>query len=407
MNNFLDKLEEYGLSQELYENVCNDIDDKVNGLNSYDWSDICDKHGLLYNPDTLRKASTGIFGATSRVEYERLKNNNQNTNDDIDKKLYELKQERIKLQTANIERNRIDRAETRQQAFYEYVGAVAQSLPIPNFSPLQISTRSVPEEYVMTITDIHYGAVFTSENNRYSPEIVKGRLEELAGRTIEFIQRNNVSKLHIVNCGDSIQGILRMSDLQINDSTVVKSTVEISRLIASFITSISKYAEIKYYHVGQANHSQLRPLGSKANQLMNEDLEYLIGNYINDLCKDNSRINVILSNEGKGYIEFNVLGYDFIAMHGHQVKDIKNALKNLSMLKGNFYDYLLLGHFHGGQTFTNTETKYSNAETLIAPSFIGSDPYSDSLMVGAKSTVQIIGINTLYGHDETYNIILN
>ena len=35
-----------------------------------------------------------------------------------------MRKERMKLQTANIERNRVDRNESRQEMYYEYVGNV-------------------------------------------------------------------------------------------------------------------------------------------------------------------------------------------------------------------------------------------------------------------------------------------
>lgn len=47
----------------------------------------------------------------------------------------------------------------------------------------------------------------------------------------------------------------------------------------------------------KANHTQLRVLGAKANELGEEDLEYVIGHYIKDLCSDNYRISVHLEDE--------------------------------------------------------------------------------------------------------------
>jgi hypothetical protein len=156
-----------------------------------------------------------------------------------------------------------------------------------------------------------------------------------------------------------------------------------------------------------ANHTQTRVLGSKANELMDEDLEYLIGNYIKDLCRDNERIRVHLADEGKGYIDIPILGNEIVALHGHQIKNIDNSLKDLSMLRRSFIDVLLMGHYHAGKEITSNEGCCSDCEVLIAPSFVGSDPYSDSLMKGSKAAVKIYGFSEVYGHDETYKIILN
>ena len=94
-------------------------------------------------------------------------------------------------------------------------------------------------------------------------------------------------------------------------------------------------------------------------------------------------------------------------MHGHQVKNTNTVLQDMKSLMDSNVDYILMGHFHGGKETTISEGCTHDCEVLIAPSFIGSDPYSDSLMTGSKSAVKIFGFNDLYGHTESYKIILN
>ena len=319
----------------------------------------------------------------------------------------EIRKERIKLQTANIERKRIDRSLARQEFYYEYIGSVCESLPLPEFRPLHIPQCSNPKEYLCCLSDLHYGASFKSENNEYSPEIFKQRLSYLGDNLVAFIEEKNLSKISIACLGDTLQGILRLSDLQLNDSTVVKSTVEVCRLIASFLNELSTYVKVDYYHVPTANHTQIRPLGSKANELGNEDLEYLIGNYISDLCLMNDRITIHLPEEGKGYSVVDINGFEVIAMHGHNIRNIDTAVRDLSMMRRSFIDYLILGHFHGGREISSHEGLLHDTEVLVCPSFIGSDPYSDTIMKGSKAAAKIYGFDTCYGHTETYKIILN
>lgn len=325
---------------------------------------------------------------------------------ELDKKLEEIRKERVKLQTVNIERNRIDKAESRQEMYYQYVGNAIQSLPIPEFCPLFSNDRN-NIEYLVTLADIHYGAKFKSENNEYSPDIAKGRLEYLSSRLVSFIEEHKLRKINIVSLGDMLQGVIRLSDLKINDSSVVRATVEVSRLIALFLNEISAYAMVKYYHSPTANHTQIRPLGTKASEIADEDLEYVIGNYIKDLCANNNRITVHLADEGKQYIEIPIFDYEIVAMHGHQIKNIGTSIKDLSMLRRSFIDYLILGHFHNGKEIPSSESCCYDTEVLVSPSFVGSDPYSDSIMKGAKASVKIYGFDEIYGHTETHKIILN
>ena len=410
---FKEELSKYGLTLETYDKIITDIDSKINGENDYDWSEIKDKYRINCNSDTIRKSSSTPFGGKMRSEYEKYKiglNKTKNNSDsELDVKIQELRKERIKLQTANIERSRIDRAEARQEMYYEHVGQIIKALPIPNFEQITDTNDDVADQrdYILTITDIHFGAEFLSENNKYSKEIALERFEYLLDKTIHFIKQNKLTNLKVTCLGDSLQGLIHLTDLKINDSSVVRSCVEISRIIANFLNQLSRYINVEYYHVPSANHTQTRGLGSRPNELMDEDLEYLIGNYIKDLLSNNKRITVTLAEEGKQYVVIPVEGYEILAMHGHQIKSMESAIKDLSMVRRDFVEYLLLGHFHAGKSITCNEGCLNDAEILVAPSFIGSDPYSDSLFKGSKAACMIYGFNSLYGHVESHKIILN
>ena len=406
---FKEELSKYGLTLETYDKIITDIDSKIDGENDYDWSEIKDKYGINCNSDTIRKSSSTPFGGKMRSEYEKYKaglNQNVSENSELDEKIQELRRERIKLQTSNVERNRLDRSEARQEMYYEYVGNVAQALPLPDFQPIEDNIHH-EINYLVGLADIHYGATYKSINNEYSPEEAKRRFEYLTCRLIHFIQEKRITTLTVVSLGDLIQGVLRLSDLKINDSSIVKATVEICRLIAYMLNELSAYVNISYYHTPSANHTQIRVLNAKASELADEDLEYLMGNYIKDLCVNNKRITVHLAEEGNDFIEIYIPGNEIIAMHGHQLKNIENAVKDISILHKKFYDICLLGHYHSGKEIPSHEGILGDAEVLISPSFIGSDPYSDKLCKGSKACVKVYGFDKLFGHTETYKIILN
>lgn len=407
---FKEELSKYGLTLETYDKIIADIDSKIDGENDYDWSEIKDKYGINCNSDTIRKSSSTPFGGKMRSEYEKyrigLDKTENNSDSELDVKIQELRKERIKLQTSNVERSRIDRAEARQEMYYEYVGNVVQSLTPPEFHPIEDNVHH-EINYLVGLADVHYGATYCSVNNEYSPEEAKRRFEYLTYRLIHFVQDKHITTLTIVSLGDLIQGVLRLSDLKINDSSIVKATVEICRLIANMLNELSAYAKIAYYHTPSANHTQLRVLNAKASELADEDLEYLMGNYIKDLCANNERIAVHLAKEGNDFIEVYIHGNEIIAMHGHQLKNIENAIKDISILHKKFYDTVLLGHYHSGKEIPSHEGILGDAEVLISPSFVGSDPYSDKLCKGSKACVKVYGFDKLFGHTETYKIILN
>lgn len=398
-------LAEYGLTEEQYEDCIKDIQDKVNGLSDMDWQDIVNRYNLPMTNDTLRKACSSMpFGSKFVLDYFSTKNVEKT--DDFDEKIAVLKEERYKIQALNLEKSRLDRENSRHTLFFEYVRDVIKQIEPPTFAPIITELDKENKEYVLCLADIHYGAAFKTINNEYSPEIAYKRFEKLLSEVESFIREHSIKCLKVISLGDDVQGLLRMTDIRLNDSSVVKAVVEVSHLIAEFLNSLSRYVNIEYYHVPTSNHSQNRNLGTKASELPWEDMEYIIGHYIKDLLVQNNRIKINLANDNEEIIKVPIFNLNIVAMHGHQFRDASAAIKQMSLLRREFIDTLIIGHQHSSKELVGYETANSDAEVLVCPSFIGSDPYADKLMVGAKPAVKIFGFDEKYGHTETYKIIL-
>ena len=410
--NFEEEIAKYGLTVEQYEKCLKDINDKVTGKIDLDWSEIIDKYDLPIAKDTLRKASSqSLFGNVFVSEYLKWKKSiDDNHNDDsyieeLEALKREIQKERQKLNATKVEYNRNLRHESRFELFYENIRDVTTALPLPEFYPIHEDVKT-EKAYALSISDIHAGARFKSENNEYSLEECKRRFQVLLGDVIDFVKDKNLSKITVIELGDTIQNILRLSDLRLNETSVVEATVFIARVIAQFLNELSAYCYVDYYHVPTANHSQVRNLGSKASELATEDVEYVISNYIKDLTVNNNRITVTL-NGGKEYVRIPIFDFECIALHGHQIKNIENSLKDLSHLHRRFYSFVFLGHYHAGKELPVGETSVNDTEVIVCPSFVGSDPYSDSLMKGSKAACKIYGFDKHKGLVETYKFVLN
>lgn len=383
-------LQEYGLDRETYEQCVRDIEGKVDGTNDYDWTEIVEKYNLPMTSDKLRKTQSLPFGGVFMKNY--FKGSDE---------LNALRQERIKKQTLMLQENQNNREWARHELFYELVGQYVQRLSVPKFE------SRVPDDsftdYIVTFGDIHYGAKFVSEHNEYSPTIAKERIKVMCGDIIDFVQKHNLSHITIVNLGDDIQGILRISDVKLNSTPVVKAVVEVSHVLAEFLNALSSLCDVTYYHVPYSNHTQTRPLGSKANELPQEDLEYVIEHYISDLLADNPRVNVVYSSGIHKYVTIKMYNYSIVALHGHQFKGVDQFRR----LYGKSVDYVLIGHQHVGKEIGCYESGDNDVELLVSPSIVGSDPYSDSLYLGSKSAFKIFGFDSQQGHTETYKFLLN
>lgn len=359
--------------------------------------------GKEYSSDVARRMFYGARDVLKLIDFDKI--NNVKDNDiikQIEEKTLELEKQRKKLQATKIEYNRNIRNDSRQELLYENIKQTQERLPIPNFEPIDSEYKN--GTYVLGWSDVHYGADFVSANNIYNRKECKRRLELLTGKAKQMCIDKNINNLIIFGLGDDLQGILRLTDLKINDISVVECVVEVSRLLAQVINSISEVTNVTYYHTMASNHTQTRPLTAKPD-LIKEDLEVIIGNYIKDLLKDNYRVNVELSD--KDYHLICIEGQNILALHGHQVRgNISNLIRDYSMLYREFIDIAFIGHWHGGQSISVGEGN-GNTELYVIPSIVGSDPYSDTLAKGSKSMAKMFKIEEGSGVVENYTFVLN
>ncbi len=407
--NFLEELSKYNLDEETYNLVCLDIDAKLNGENDLDWSEIRDKYGIDCNADTIRKASSTPFGGKFRTEYLKEKLGSQNKTysykDDLETKLEDLRKERIKLQTANIERNKIDRFEARHEYFYEQIGMYIKSNEYKKLEPLFVP-KNKNIKYLLGIADVHANANWSTMTNEFNMNVVKERFKKLLNDTVVFIKEKQLDEFNIALLGDMIDGCLRMSNLQSMDTTVSKSIADISDIIIDFVDQIVEktHVHINLYDVVYGNHSMPRFL---QNYDVREDLGYTINRYIRTGLKKNENVTIFSPDDNDMYLDFNIWDFNFIGYHGHTEKNNSDAIKDLTLQRRKLYDYAICGHMHSNKGTTNTVGGSYDVETIQFPSFVGDDPYSNSIHKISKSACMICGFDKEKGWIETYKFILN
>ena len=356
--------------------------------------------------DTAYRKRWAAFKDVFEANEEKLVGDNAYL-DEINAAKNALEKERHKLYATKVEASRNIRQESRAELFYENVRNAIVALPTPEVTYRIDEVCKSDKEYVLAIADIQAGAKFNLDCNEYSLDICKKRFNDLLSLVVDYILENHVFKLHIVELGDTIQGMLRLSDLKLNETSVVEATVTVSRLIANFLNELSEYCYIEYYHTPLSNHSQTRNLGSKANELMFEDMEYVIGHYIQDMLSANDSVRVHL-HDGYDYIDVPIFNYNVTAMHGHTIKNLEDALMDISAARRKFIDYLLVGHWHNGKVIPGNEHGSYDTEVLMCPSFQGTDPYAfNKLGKSSKAACKMFIFDKKYGCTGTEKFILN
>lgn len=336
---------------------------------------------------------------------------------DVDARIEELEQlkedirkERQKLHTVNLERNRIDREDGRWELFYENIGQYveAKSKYRPKFSKVG-SYKNNNMEYLLGIADVHGGASWSTSSNEFSMKILQDRFDILLEKTEAFINEKNLTNFNIVLLGDLIDGVLRISNLQMQDTKVSKACADISEIIGEFVDrlTVDCHVHINLYDAVYGNHSTQRYLGTTNNYDMLEDLGYTISRYIQCYLRNNANVDIFMPKDNEMYLEFELNGFNFIAFHGHTIKNLDSAIKDLTMRNRKFYDYSLSGHIHSSATVTEGTSELHDVQDIRFPSFCGSDPYADSIFKQSKGSALIVGFDKDFGYTEMKKFILN
>ncbi len=383
------------------------IEGKSNGTYDIDYKELFAlAFGVDLAFDEARKRYYGIKMILPLINKERVKNiSSDQILTELELKKLEIQKEKEKNRTIKTELNKMLRQDARYEMFWEEIKNSIETVEPPVFR--EIDLMSGERIGLVGISDIHFGKRFESINNKYSMEIAVERLNLLLNEIIDWIKDRNITYLHIVNCGDSLEGLARISQIRVLQTGVIDSAIQFGRMMVEWLNKLSEYTFLTYHHVKSANHTEVRFLDVKAGQFPDEDLEKVIINYIHDMLQNNPRIEVPLYQDK--YIVFKLQNKTIVATHGHQFKGkkIDSVVKEIQILLGINIDLVLIGHLHHEFITTIGENHFGNIKIFLLPSIMGSDHFSDTLFTGSKAGATFIEFDSLKKGLTTKEIILN
>ena len=405
MNYVEQELFNYGLDSDKYEVILDDIDKKLTKQSQLSWNDIAEKYDLDFSGESLRKAQQlPIFGGNFVRRYYESK-----CNDGVSysNEYFRGRSEKIKAQTEKLELNRWLRCQARDELLYEkIVESISQLQPLDKIAKLP-QTCNTDKEYILFFGDAHFGVEFEildvhgNSINAYSPQIFEDRMSLLFNKIIDIIHKNNISKLYIVDLGDNIDGILRLSSqLMKLRYGVVESTIKYAEYISNWLNELSKYVFVNYHMVLDSNHTQLRICGAPKNAFPEENMSRIIQAFVKERLKDNDNVCVVQNPSGNAFI--NVCGYNVLAVHG-EVKDMRKALDEYSHIYDTKISYLVAGHYHSSRS----EEIAADCAVYNIPSIIGADSYAISLRKKSNAGAVLMEFQRDYGRTCEYNIKLS
>ena len=131
----------------------------------------------------------GVFGVGYSIDRDEYYNK-------LEEQRKEIEKQRQKLYATKTEYTRQIRQQSRFELFYENVADEIKTLVVPEFIGLDYSAND--KEYIVSIADIHAGANFVTETNKYSFEEITNRFNKLLNHVINFVCEHQLNRIKVL-----------------------------------------------------------------------------------------------------------------------------------------------------------------------------------------------------------------
>ena len=233
-------LQELNLTEEQYENCLSDITDKINGVNDLEWSEIVAKYNLDIANDTLRKASSTIFGGAFVKQYFKNKNDN-NKDDKYDVQLREIRREKQKLFDERAAFNKSNRDIARLQQDLDYLETLIKNTQYETFTVTK--SKDNKKDLIVLLSDLHIGLENESSFGKYNSDIAKQMFDKYLQKIIETIELYKIQNVYVILLGDFINGNIHPTVQLQNRENVIEQIQLASEMTSNFIYNIAKHCK--------------------------------------------------------------------------------------------------------------------------------------------------------------------
>lgn len=295
--------------------------------------------------------------------------------DDIDMRISELKIEQQKLRDERASLNKTIREIARKRELSDIIAAAVDKgdLPVINIETEECdhSTDEADVAMLVSLSDIHYGAVVDNYWRKYNSEVCAEEMERYAKRIIQIANTHSIRHCIIYNTGDSISGNIHRSIQVSNRENVIEQVMGVSELISWFIAGLAKHFDSITYVGVSGNHSRID--ADKKNEIVADRLDNLVGWYLDARLRGIS--NVTVANDAMiddTIVLFDACGKKYALVHGDFDGSASsvNALKLMIGAAGEELYCVLSGHLHH-----NSIRSTNGIKTIMAGSFLGTDEY--------------------------------
>lgn len=203
----------------------------------------------------------------------------------------------------------------------------------PTIKEIKLDKKS-KEFYIACLGDLHYKGY----------EDLSIIFNEVLSLILEKQKELKFKHIIISELGDTIEGAtIRPSQLLAIKKGMIDQVLDVGKYYSEFLTELSKKCNITFLCVTTSNHTQLRNLGTKRDEIPSEDTMKVLAEYIKARVENNRNIEIITDDT----IHYEYNNINFMFQHGHQ-QDVnkKTYMEVVQSRTQHHIDYSISAHIH-------------------------------------------------------------
>lgn len=403
--NYTEELQKYNLTPDKFEQICKDIDAKLNGELDIDWSELCCKYELGFAPDTIRKASSSVpFGAKFRLDYYKEKlykdSDGYSRYSELDEKLHEIKKEKQKLSD---ERSALNKT-LRENSRYEEDLSILRNLIQENSYKPSIKASEIYQDgdndLFVCLSDLHLGLDVDTNFGKYNSEIAEKRLSRYLAEIIRIKLINNSKNVYVGILGDILNGEIHFTTQLENRENLTEQVQKSAEMISAFVYELSKHFDKVYVNGVAGNHSRT---SYKDQVLRGNRLDNLIPWYMKaKLSNFNNVIFIDDNNYDSTIATCTIRGHEYWMVHGDFDSYSESGVSKLVLMLKHSPTAIFYGHLH-----KCSYDDISGIKIIRSGCFCGtSDDYTISKRISGNAS-QMVCVVTDEGIESCYPVKLS
>lgn len=324
--------------------------------------------GNCFNSSEVRKRMYGMKTVIDAIENDEEMKLPADAIAELEQKKIDLQIERQKFFDQRNALSKIVRDKARCEELDE---ALIKSIACGNIPALEYTYGEHTignNDLLVSLNDIHYGAVVDNYWRKYNPEICAAMMSKYIDEIINIANTHDSENCYVFCNGDAISGNIHYSISVSNKENVIDQVKGVSELISEFLAELSKHFRNVYFVSVAGNHSRINP--DKDKSLISERLDDLVGWYMHARLQNFDNINIDAGEkiDDTMYL-IDVRGKTYCGIHGDFDPSPSN-IQSLQTMAGKSLYAVLSGHLHHNEINT-----VQGIKSVRAGSFLGMDEY--------------------------------